>query len=569
MARLLSYAHIILISSLSAGARLQAQDASLDRSAMPIDVVATPAKTLPQSPVTIRGTTGLVGEKSVVTIQVTLPGGKPASPIVVRPGTDGTYSTTFSQTKTSGKYQVAVTAPDGKGKATTTFDVVSATDFTADVASNMQALLDGSQKALAVARQRLEALPISPPRDQARSKLIAMEAEMKQSATRVGQFKKAMDDAFKARVKVVEAIPEWDQYLGELGMWDARAKAMQRRLEVENSTQAAEGCADLQVIADGMAMVSEALSVVQIPMDKSVSFWSDKVPAGLSTRALDPATTTNTERLVFVQALKLAVFAVQGPKGWLTYVAGLALDLGQYIVGETFDRYCVKFEGPLKGTFFGEALTRQGEKFWNYTISLNGKVVLMYPKGTSGSAVALKGYLEGTGQFTLRSNPEPINRLVPGVVLFHKAVSMPSLTYQPELGMGMGGFGPHAFRVPVTGVLAGDSIVLTVQPATFDFGDVMSGHLVWVIMPLGGMWPEVIKAPVQYQKAHPIFERVIRRKPVMKISKEGSYMVARGSFARDTTNADRTAHVTTELNLKACNPGCAPVPFNPQSKKAP
>ena len=292
-----------------------------------------------------------------------------------------------------------------------------------------------------------------------------------------------MDEAFKARVKVVEGIPEWDQYVGDLGTWDARAEAMQQRLEeVESTAQAAEGCADLQRISDGLALVSEVLSVVQIPMDKSVSFWSEKIPTGLAGRALGP-TTTNAERFAFVQTLKLAAAAVQGPKGWITYLAGLVMDVGQLIVTETFSRYCVKFEGPLQGTFFGEALTRQGEKFWNYTIKLTGKVVLMYPKGTSGKSVALRGYLEGTGQFTLRSNPEPVNRLVPGVVLFHKAVSMPSMTYQPELGMGMGGFGPHAFRVPVTGVLAGDSIVLTVQPATFDFADVMSGQLVWVIMP--------------------------------------------------------------------------------------
>jgi hypothetical protein len=316
--------------------------------------------------------------------------------------------------------------------------------------------------------------------------------------------------------------------------------------------------------------VSEVLGIAMTPIDKSVSDWTDKVSAGLVARGLDPTKTTNTERFVAVQAMKLAAAAVQGPRGWLTYAAGLVLDAGQFVVAETFGTLCVKFEGPLKGTFFGEALTRAGEKFWNYTIVLDGKVVLMYPKGApSAGAVSLQGFLEGSGRFSLRSNPEPVNRLVPGVVLFHKAVSAPGTPYVAEFGSGMGGFSPHAFRIPVRGILAGDSIVLTVQPATFDFSDVVKGQLVWVILPLGGMWPEIVNAPVQYQKAQPIFERVTRRHPVLKITTEGSYMVARGAFARDTTNADRTAHVTTQLTLKACNPGCVPLPLNPTAKKPP
>jgi hypothetical protein len=35
-------------------------------------------------------------------------------------------------------------------------------------------------------------------------------------------------------------------------------------------------------------------------------------------------------------------------------------------------------------------------------------------------------------------------------------------------------------------------------------------------------------------------------------------VIAQGKFSRDTTSADRTAHVTTTLTLKACRPQCLP-----------
>ena len=50
----------------------------------------------------------------------------------------------------------------------------------------------------------------------------------------------------------------------------------------------------------------------------------------------------------------------------------------------------------------------------------------------------------------------------------------------------------------------------------------------------------------------------VYRATVDKKAAAQKFVIAENQFARDTTNADRTAHVTTTLTLKACRPGCLP-----------
>jgi hypothetical protein len=269
-----------------------------------------------------------------------------------------------------------------------------------------------------------------------------------------------------------------------------------------------------------------------------------------------------------VETLKVSTNLLLAPGAWLTTLAGVVLDVGQFVANVAFDAYCVKFEGPIEGIFVAEVITSKGEPWWDYTIGLTGRIVLMYPKDTpAGQPVSLRGFIEGAGRFNLRENPAVIGRLIPGVVLFHRVTSPETPPYIAELGSGLGGVAPHSFRLPLVGVLEGDSIKIKLEPATFDFSDLMTGHLIWVVQPLGGIWPEIIDSPVQFQKAHPIFERVIRRHPVLKVKQSGSSMAALGQFARDTTSPDGDIHVTTSIDVKACNPGCLPLPLGPKGKQ--
>jgi hypothetical protein len=245
-------------------------------------------------------------------------------------------------------------------------------------------------------------------------------------------------------------------------------------------------------------------------------------------------------------------------------VPGLVLDTAQWFLQDYFSQFCDTWEGPLQGTFLGESFTRQGEPFFDYTIQIDGKLKLIYPKNVpAGKALSMLGFLEGNGQFAIRDNPKPIVRLVPGTVMFHRITAPPGSGYWDELGQASRGLLPHSFRIPVKAIMAADSIVLTLQPADHDFGPTIAGLSTWVIMPLAGLVPEVVNASIPMQKAHPIIERVMRRRPVLRITTEGKTMTAGGTFSRDTTNADTTARVRTTLTVKACNPGCLPLPLTP------
>jgi hypothetical protein len=274
------------------------------------------------------------------------------------------------------------------------------------------------------------------------------------------------------------------------------------------------------------------------------SFFGDKIPGGLMARSGADGI-SSTERFALVQSMKVANAAIQGPAALVASVPGLILDAAQFLLQAGFAKYCEKWEGPIKATFIGESFTRQGEPFFDYTIELEGKVMLLYGKSApAGAPVKLKGYIDGTGRFDVRDNPKPIVRLVPGQVLFHRVTSPPGGSYWDDLGMATRSMLPYGFRVPVTGIMAGDSILLTVEAAANDFSDGSRASPPGFILPLGAPVPQVLNVPMSLQKAQPIIERVVRRHPVLKIAHRGSDDGA-GTFSRDTTNADKTRQVRT------------------------
>ena len=101
--------------------------------------------------------------------------------------------------------------------------------------------------------------------------------------------------------------------------------------------------------------------------------------------------------------------------------------------------------------------------------------------------IGVLGYLEGSGRFKVRDNPEPIVKRVPGAVLFHDVISPPGGSYVDEIGQANRSLLPHSFHIPVKGTLAGDSIVLALLPATHDFGALIEGRTVYVVMPPAGL----------------------------------------------------------------------------------
>lgn len=534
-----------------------------------ISLTATPAKLGSGDSVRLHGSTGLVGSSSQVTLTIRPPG-KPAVTLTAKPNAKGDYQVRFGGTTSVGMFQVEATAPDGKGKASGSFTVVAAGVAPDAVSRKADSLVLLSSRVIDRLQQDIEAQPTSPARTEAKDQLAKVETELAKLPAQVGVLRTQLKKVFEARGKVAKPIPEWVSYQEELERWEADADRAMAKLEklAAPSSAATAACSDLDRYNEALTFTSEALNFIKAPFDLSRGFWVDKIPGGIAARSSGAQALTSAERFALVETMKIGASALQGPAGIVSAVPGLVLDTAQWFLQDYIGQFCQQWEGPLQATFLGESFTRQGEPFFDYTIQLDGKLKLLYPKNVpAGQPVSLLGYLEGNGQFSIRDNPKPIVRLVPGVVLFHRITAPPGSGYADELGQASRGLLPHSFRIPVKGIMAGDSIVLAVQPADHDFGPTITGVSTWVIMPMGGLVPEVLNANVPLQKAHPIIDRVMRRRPVLRITTQGKTMTAAGTFSRDTATADKTARVRTTLTLKVCNPGCLPLPLTPGGAK--
>lgn len=529
----------------------------------PIDVTAKPTMVQPGGVVTIKGSTVAAAKGAKVTITIARGVATPPFSLTATPAGDGTFTATFNGTTATGQYRVEAVAPDGKGRATTVFKVVAAVEIPAAITDEARQLIAAVDKALDVARAGLAAQPLSPARQQAEARLTKAESEMAKAPAQLATLKQQMTKVFETRSKVTEPQPDWDQYAKRLDVWTDDAATARARLERQaDATRAgAQGCAEMDQYYEMLTAASDVIKLAKAPLDMSLAFWKSKAIEGIGTRTTDPRDYSKAEKFAYVQSMKLGVAALKGPAGVFEAIPGFILDAAKYLHQELFAIYCDKFEGPIEGVFVGDSYTVSGEPFIHYTIALDGKMVLMHPRGApANKPVAVQGYIEGNGRFHVTDNPNVIGRLIPGTPLFHKVVSPPGLGYWNDFGQGLKGFAPNYFRVPLRGVLAGDSIVLTMpmQPAVTDFGESIQGRTIWVVIPLGSMIPQILDSPFALQKAHPIIERVVRRHPVLELSTSSGFVIAQGKFVRDTTNAKGTARVQTTLSLKACRPQCLP-----------
>lgn len=559
-------AALAVLMELSLGASGDAQrpaGSAASKGGYPIDVTAKPTTVQPGGAVTIRGSTVAGPKGAKVTIRITRAGGTPPFSLTTAPAGDGTFTATFSKTSTLGQYRIDAVAPDGKGRATTTFKVVAASAIPAVIADEARQLVAAVDKALDVARDGLAAQPLSPARQQAEARLADAESALAKAPSQLVTLKQQMTKVFEARAEVTETLPDWDEYAQRLDTWMDDAATARARLERQaDATRAgAKGCAEMDQYYEMLTAASDALKLAKAPLDLSLGFWRSKAIEGIGTRTTDPRDYSKGEKFAYVQAMKLGVAALKGPAGVFDAIPGFILDAAKYLHQELFAVYCDKFEGPIEGVFVGDSYTVSGEPFIHYTVTLDGKMVLMHPRGApANKPIAVEGYIEGNGRFHVTDNPNVIGRLIPGTPLFHKVVSPPGLGYWNDFGQGLKGFAPNYFRVPLRGVLAGDSIVLTMpmQPAVTDFGESIQGRTIWVVIPLGGAIPQILDSPFALQKAHPIIERVVRRHPVLALRTSNGFVIAQGKFARDSTNTKRTARVKTTLTLKACRPQCVP-----------
>lgn len=536
---------------------------------MPIDVKAAPTKTLAYGHVRLSGSTGLMGANSIVTLRIQPPGTAAVIVLTARVGSDGGFSADFSKTSQLGTYAVQAIAPDKKGQATTSFRVVAVGVIPAEIGGTADSLATLAGQVLDVVRKGVQGLPPSAERAEAEKRLAQLDARLDQLPEQTDLLEEELQKVFKARASVAEDNPQWDAYVEKLSGWEAEAGGhiadLRAKVKVSPATQR---CGRLDAYNEMLTTIMETLNFVAMPFDFGVSFLTEKVPGAFVSRLPSANTTSPEMKFAAIQTMKLSAAAFGGPAGLIEAIPGFVVEVAAYLVQQEFSKFCTRLEGQISGTFLGESFTQLGEPFMDYTILIDGKLVLMYDKAApADKPIAVLGYMEGNGRFKVRDNPAPIIKVTPGTVLFHKVISPAGSGYFDEIGQATRSMLPHSFNVPVKGVLDGDSIVFALQPPVHDFGPSIIGRSIYVVLPLAGLVPEIIDSRFPLQKAFPIIDRVTRGHPVLRVTTSGETR-AEGTFARDTTNYGRTARVRTKLTITACDPGCLFKPLLQQKGKS-
>ena len=278
------------------------------------------------------------------------------------------------------------------------------------------------------------------------------------------------------------------------------------------------------------------------------------------------------EKFKLAETLKGAGAALTGGKAGLKVFClspvGLIADAIQALGGMAYDTYCERFQGPIDATLKADFMAG-GNRFWGYTATLGGRLVLRYEKKhlQGGGPIPLSGEFEGNGDFKMYEDLMAFNPFMRRFVLYKKLQTpIGAGAAIQKVGAWAGKFGraaatPAYFLVPVKGTLVGDEITLQVGEATVDFSDGTKGTAHYVLLPPSGLpLPSVQKWDLPIQKAQFVLSRGLRKDatlPVTSATRGGvAFRTAQKTFTRTENDATSEYRVQWTVNVKACNPEC-------------
>lgn len=592
--RLLSLTLGTLISLLLP-ARIHAQ--ALEKVPPPIDVHVSPASwTGPPGDgmvfvpaggsVRIYGTTVPLGTKgNEVRIEVKPPTGavaKLTAPIVA----DRSWSATFEATDVPGRYGVTAYSADGKNSAPAVFTVLSDDDIDA-IAEELEKQLarEAADAAAALANAQASLSAKAPYPEQ---------AKVEKNLADINQALKDLPGRLKAgRDALAKLEPIAKQYRAGAKELEPLTTAVQEGLvktqgAAERVRQAGAAAGKTLGVCDRIDAVNEVLSAASLWFDlqgllfqKIVQLATDKyLPDRIYNAAVPAAKRDTGEKFALGESLKSVASAFNGaPTGGATGAAeglvefvkkpqNLLLDTTQMLTGLAFDKLCEKFTGPVSGTFTVDATINGGQKFWGYTTVVNGKITLMYEKqlAKSGEPIPMTGEIEGNGAFKMYEDLMAFNNFNRQFVIYRALV--PPIGTSAEAQGALDPLGkagrmatPGYFRVPVTGVLKGNELTITVgDAASNDFSDALKGRAVYVVLAPAAPIPYTMAANIPVQKAQFILSRGLRTTAVLPVATatQGKSIIktAAKSFDRKEVVSNGEVTVTWKLDVKACNPEC-------------
>ena len=528
------------------------------------------AKTL-----TVTGQTLPAGERTVA-VTIKSDAGTVVTTLQIKPDAKGGYSLSPPVPAKAGVYEVAVLAPDGRGKASAQFRAVEPSGLGAQTETVVTEAVKAALEGVAAAEAKIESQTESPPKDKAKKKLAdakqALGALRDQSGA---QAIKGLIGAISSDAALQERVrPQFDSLTAAVA--DTASETERVRKLTANMSSADVGCHQLAFVTEVFKGISALLNVKKRVLDTSIGLAKDIV-SDVATNKAKGAGASATQAFVSGQVAK-NLPELQSATKLAGNAASILTDLGAFVSDTLFGMYCEQFVGPLEAImnarFFATSSAADPLKeWWSYNYKLSGRVVLYYPKSAKGGAsIRLNGRIEGyahsfetwedaltvmfpklmAGALQKKFNYPPIEggAVASGIA---SQGSSPLSAYVEGSAAGLAV--PNSFLIAVEGVLEKDSLTIVLGPAKSDISATHRVAAVILAPMVGGLGPQLTWYPLGFQKVRPFLVNAADGESMkLSVKTQGDTMLGQGTFTGKVDKPKAKADYT--LKIKVCNPGC-------------
>lgn len=593
---------------------------------------AKPARTLVDFPVKIRGATGtsLFGKSVRVTITpprfYPVPDAPPSESTCPEPDARivstapakrlpptvlnipvsrvGVFETIYTA-KVPGEYEVLIEGGGRRGERTFEAEAAEADEECKEIPrkeieKEATQLRQTLCKAVDIIETRIKQLPASPAKDEFTRRFAEFRTEMRQAPScddpppwinGIDHIKHMQKVAPRTRPATTGLTKQFAMWLDTAQRANAEAPKALAQLTAGNIA-----CDQIDIIVNGLKFCDFYLGLLVEPGKWLIDWAKENVPTKLvgmvpavqRTPAVKEAIESAWKGATTFYEPKRAEgrISIEGVKGYERDLGKqkMAFNLSIYAANRIFELFCQQFTGPVSGSMDVE-IYENGVKWWTYTISIAGELVLRYPKNTSGNAIALTGEFIGNAtQFKSWDNAVPVLypklamgtvfrtlRIEPFAMNDFKSLKNPVKDFKPggvdipdpnplTTTIDQGGLitryvlTPAFFRVPVRGDLRGDTLRIQLSPAAVDFDD-RRVKVVQILLPVLSLWPTVNEYALPYKGAHFILTRAMNDGPAeFAVKRNGKTMSIEREFKRERRTAENKGVYL--LSIKACNPSC-------------
>jgi hypothetical protein len=528
---------------------------------------------------TVSGITMPAGQNSVV-VEIKSEDGATVSSTKAQPDDKGRYSATPPPPTTAGRYKVSVTAPDGRGKANGVLTAIDAGGIGATADTVMAEAVTAAIDAIGAVEAQIDAQIESPPKANAKMKLTDARQLLDQLRTTEPSALKGTIGAISANVGIVfndpgrDAVyqPRLNQITSQINQVANETASL--KTVTTKASSADVGCHQLAFATEVLKTISALLNLKSSTLNTILGFAKD-INADIASNVTKNATGSSPLAFLSRQLTKNA------PElGTASKLAGNAYtimaDLGAYITGELFDKYCEQISGSIEGImnarFYWLRAGQEPKEWWTYNYKISGRIILYFPKSAKGnSAIHLNGRIEGYAHgFETQEDALPIMspRLMAGAQQYKRSFPPIELGGGAQLaaqgsqsisayleGSGSGIALPNSFLINVTGTMDNNSITVKLGNALTDIS--AAHHVTVVIMSplMAGLGPTITWYRLKFQKVRDFIVNAIDGETfTLPLKTSGNTLSAKQAFTGKAGKEKAKAEYT--LTVSACDPGC-------------